>query len=177
MEKFKEFSLPIRGLKNGIHEFDFEIGEEFFKNFESSPIQKGNFDVHVTFDKRDSFFELSFDFEGSVQTDCDRCTASIALPVSDTQYLTVKLSLEENEEDADIVYISPESSEFNLAQYIYEFVCLSVPYNKVYDCENDNPRPCDMDILNLVEKSIAAAAEKNDPKTPFDNLKNLFNSN
>jgi uncharacterized protein len=177
MEKFKEFSLPIKGLKNGVHEFDFEIGDDFFKNFEGSPIQKGNFDVHVTLDKRDTFFELVFDVDGFVHTECDRCTANIELPFGDSHYLTVKQSLEENEEDAEVVYISPDDHIFNLAQYIYEFICLSVPYNKVYDCENDDPRPCDMEILRRIEGTPSVSEAEKPIQNPFDNLKNLFNSN
>ena len=58
MKNLKEFSLPIKGLKSGVHEFDFEIGNDFFKNFENSPIEEGNFNVHLTFDKHDAFIEM-----------------------------------------------------------------------------------------------------------------------
>ena len=180
MGNLKEFSLPIRGLKNGVHEYDFEIGSDFFKNFEESPIENGEFDVHLTFDKRDSFFELVFDIEGTVGTECDRCTAGINLPISDSQYLTVKYSIEEREEDAEVVYILHDTSEFNVAKYIYEFICLSVPFHKVYDCENDDPQPCDFAVLNIIspDDTPSVQDDKNDietKKNPFDDLKGKFN--
>lgn len=181
MGNLKEFSLPIKGLKNGVHEFNFNIASDFFKKFENTPIEKGDFDVHLTFDKRDSFFELVFDIEGTIGTECDRCTADISLPVSDSQYLTVKYSIEEREEDAEVVYISPEASEFNVAKYIYEFICLAIPFHKAYDCENDDPRPCDFDVLNRINSDTTPSVqdEKNtqsEKKNPFDDLKNLFDS-
>ena len=178
MGNLKEFSLPIKGLKNGVHEYDFEIGNDFFKNFEGSPIEEGDFDVHLTFDKRDSFFELVFDIDGTIRTECDRCTAGISLPVSDSQYLTVKYSIEEREEDAEVVYILPDSSELNVAKYIYEFICLSIPFHKVYDCENDDPQPCDFDVLKLISGEVSSVEEDTTEapvkKNPFDDLKDKF---
>jgi uncharacterized protein len=179
MEKFKEFSLPIRGLKNGVHEFDFTIDANFFKEFEGSPIENGEFDVHLTMDKRDAFFELVFDFDGTIETECDRCTAPIALPFGDTHYLTVKHSIETQDEDAEIVFISPDTSHFNVAQYVYEFICLSVPFHKVYDCENDDTPPCDFTVLDHIADSAAIEAAEEAAQTsknPFDDLKNLFGS-
>jgi uncharacterized protein len=175
MDNLKEFSLPIRGLKNGTHEFDFQIESDFFKNFENSPIENGHFDVHLTMDKRDSFFELVFDFDGTIKTECDRCTASIDLPFGDTQNLTVKYALEESEDDAEIVFITHETSIFNVAKYLYEFICLAVPYHKIYDCENDETPPCDFDVLNRIsDEPIPEDIE--DTKNPFGDLKNLFGS-
>jgi uncharacterized protein len=176
MDKLKEFSLPIKGLKNGIHEYNFQIDGEFFENFENSPIEKGNFDVHVTLDKRDAFFELVFDFDGTIQTECDRCTASIDLPFGDTQNLTVKYSLEESEDDAEIVFITHDTSIFNVAKYIYEFICLSVPYHKTYDCENDEKPPCDFDVLDRISDEPIAEEKEEENKNPFGDLKNIFGS-
>ena len=181
MDALKEFSIPIKGLKNGVREFEFKIGSDFFKHFEGSPITEGTFDVRLTFDKRDSFIELIFDFDGTMRTDCDRCTASIDLPFGDSHFLTVKYSIEDQEEDAEIVYISPEDSHLNVAQYVYEFVSISVPFHKTYDCENDNPRPCDVDILKRFDPSVSElpkeVKETEDKKNPFNDLKNLFNNN
>ena len=178
MNPFKEFSLPIKGLKNGYHTFNFQIDHTFFTHFESSPIQNGIFDVTVEMDKRDSFFELTFDFDGTMQTECDRCTASIELPFGDTQMLIVKMSEDVQDEDADVVFISPDAHEFNVAQYIYEFICLAEPLHKVYDCENDDPRPCDFDILDKIKPPTASEDTTEDSlKNPFQDLKNLFNKN
>ena len=173
MDNLKEFSLPIKGLKNGTHEFDFQIEANFFENFENSPIQNGYFDVHLTMDKRDMFFELVFDFDGSIQTECDRCTASINLPFGDTQHLTVKYSLEDNDDDPEVVFISPETHIFNVAKYIYEFICISVPYHKVYDCENDETPPCDFAVLDRISDE-PLPEDIEDKSNPFGNLKNLF---
>ncbi len=177
MNALKEFSLPIKGLKNGYHTFNFQLDETFFALFEASVIQKGWFEVTVEVDKRDSFFELTFDFDGTVQAECDRCTAVIELPFGDTQTLVVKVSEEEQNEDADVVFINPDAHEFNVAQYIYEFICLAEPPLKVYDCENDDPQPCDFDVLNKINPSVSNNNSNDAVKNPFEDLKNLFNKN
>ncbi|MDZ7877798.1 MAG: YceD family protein [Saprospiraceae bacterium] len=175
----RQYTLPIQGLKNGIHHYEYVVDAEFFTHFEGAPIQNAHFDVSVELDKHDSFFELSFDFEGFATTDCDRCTALIRLPFGGSEKLIVKRTQEEIDEDSDIVFLSPDAHEFNMAQYVYEFICLSMPFNKTYDCDSDNPKPCDTDILRrlgfLDTPSVSEA--KTDKKNPFDGLKNIFSDN
>ena len=178
MDALKEFIIPIKGLSNSIYRYAFKVKPDFFKHFENSEIENGFFDVDVVLDKRVNFFELTFDIKGKFRTDCDRCTASIELPMSNTQFLTVKMSEETVDEDAEIVFIHPDTSHFNIARYIYEFIVLSLPFNRTYDCEKENPRPCDMSVLNILEKnSIREEKPKSDKSNPFNDLKNLFSAN
>jgi uncharacterized protein len=179
MAILKEYTLPIHGLKNGIHRFQYDVDADFFAHFEGSPIQNGRFDLSVELDKHDSFFELTFDFEGFFTTECDRCTANIQLPFGGSEKLVVKRTQAEIDEDIDIVFLSPDVHEFNIAQYVYEFICLSMPFNKTYDCESENPRPCDMDVLKLLGfLDVPSVPEAEiDKKNPFDGLKNIFSDN
>ena len=172
MDILKPFSIPIKGLKNGVHEFDFHIGKSFFEQFEGSPIKEGQFDVHLNLEKRHDMLELNFDFSGTVPTECDRCLSPIHLPVSDNQDLLVKFSIVPMPEDAEVVYISPEAGEINVAKYIYEFISLSMPYINRYDCENDEKPPCDFDML----KHLAAEEQRNGGETGsiWDHIKDQF---
>jgi uncharacterized protein len=178
MKALQAYSIPIRGLKNGLHQFDFQIDKSFFALFEGSTIQDGDFSVHLDFDKKTNFFELLFDFKGTFKAECDRCLAPINLPVFDSQPLLVKITIEPQPEEAEIVYISPEENEFNVAQYIYEFINLAVPYNYVYACEKDKPRPCDMVLLEkLGENEIRIEPNANDTASLWDDIKNKISDN
>jgi uncharacterized protein len=180
MNPLKEYVLPIQGLNKGFHRFVFEVDKSFFDCFEGSPIENGHFDLTVEMDKRDSFFELKFDFDGSIKTECDRCTAPIELFFGDTQNLLVKMSLEQHDEDADVVFISPEEPEFDLSQYVYEFICLAMPASKTFDCEEEDPRPCDFGVLELLETPPSVSDDNDEigkPQNPFSDLKNFFNNN
>ncbi|HQU61037.1 MAG TPA: DUF177 domain-containing protein, partial [Saprospiraceae bacterium] len=188
MDPLIQYSIPVKGLRNGIHQFDFQIDRSFFDNFENSPISDGDIRLHLEFDKRPDMFVLQFDFEGTVRAECDRCLAEINLPISDSQMLLVKFSLEEEVDEAEMVYISPETIKLNVAQYIYEFICLSMPMIKVYDCESEAVRPCDDDMLRYLsnsqeqEQEAPAEAEEEEqeskeekPNPIWDELKKLSN--
>lgn len=151
MKPLNQFSIPIQGLKEGVHHFNFNIDQEFFKEFEHSPIQESHFEVQLTLDKRADMLVLDFDFEGRFRTDCDRCLAEINLPVKSSQQLIVKYSEDEREE-IELIYISPERSELNVAKFIYEFICLAVPMIKTYNCEDEKPKVCNEKVVDFLKK-------------------------
>jgi hypothetical protein len=62
---------------------------------------------------------------------------------------------------------------WNVAQLIYEFVLLSIPPRKVYDCEAEETRPCDMKALELLEAQEASESD-DQTENPFkEALKNI----
>jgi uncharacterized protein len=173
MDPLLPFRIPVKGLHAGLHEFTFRIDREFFAAFEFSPIEEGVIDLTVGFDKRADMVVLSFDFQGSVRTECDRCLAAIDLPLEDSQHLVLKYSVEEKEsEDPDLVYIHPETSSVNIAPYVYDFVLLAMPLVKVIDCESMDVKPCDEQMLAYLREQAAGepAADEEDDRP----LKDLF---
>ena len=181
MDPLITYSIPVKGLHNGIHQFEFQIDRLFFENFEHSPIAESDVQLKLEFDKRSDMYVLQFELEGTVRTQCDRCAADIDLPVSDSQRLLVKFSLEEEPEEAEVIFINPEAQQLNVAKYIYEFVCLAVPLFKVYDCENDDPRPCNEEALRYLsnggQTGEEAEEEEKEANPIWDELKKLSNNN
>ena len=173
MEALLPYSIPIRGLNNGVYEYDFVVDSTFFEAFEQSPIEKGKVDVHMVLDKRPDGYSLQFSFEGTIASICDRCLASINLPVNGENVLLVKVVHEEKSDDPEVLYITPETQKINVAPYIYEFICLNIPIVKKYDCENDDPRPCDDKTLQYLKNEENEEVVGN---PIWDQLKN-FKSN
>ena len=170
MKALEEFSLPLKGLHNGVHHYEFVIGSDFFKNFEESPIPGGNLTVGMELDKKPSMLVFDFDLSGRVEAICDRCLADINLPISGEYRLIVKYA-EEDKVEGDVVYIHRETTSFNVAKYIHELACLSLPISKVYECEDEEEPPCDEETLERLE----AEEEKkgDDEATPWDILKDI----
>jgi uncharacterized protein len=169
----KPFIIPIRGLKIGIHTYEFDIDDAFFKLYESS-IEKAKFNVSLEVDKSYDFYHLTFDIEGTLNTECDRCLAEINLPIQETYSIMLKLSAEHQDDDAEIIYITSDDTEFSVANLVYDYIMLSLPYNNVYDCENDEEPPCDFDALDRLEKEEynEEKEEPNEiPKSIWDDLK------
>lgn len=175
MKAFREFSIPIKGLSIGLTEFDFKIDNQFFESFEESPIQEGKFDVKCYLDKRSDMLIFTFDFKGSFKTECDRCLANIDLPISENGDLIVKYA-EQPEEDGEVVYIVRETSEFNVAKYIYEYICLSMPVTNIYDCEEEEETVCDLKMLAYLDQKEDETEEENS-SNPFKDAFKDFNKN
>ncbi len=180
MDPLITYSIPVKGLHNGIHQFEFQIDRLFFENFENSPIAESDILVKLEFDKRSDMYVLQFELEGTVRTQCDRCAADINLPIADSQRLLVKFSTEEEPEEADVIFINPEAQQLNVAKYIYEYICLAVPLIRVYDCESDDPRPCNEEALNYLSNGGQAGEPEEEEKEAnpiWDELKKLSNKN
>jgi len=170
MASLKHFSIPVRGLKSGIHPYSFHLDSTFFAEFSDSLIGESDVEVQMDFDKRPDMFVLDIDVQGTVKAECDRCLADIHLPIDGKFQLIIKLSDHESEVD-EVVYLPAETAEINVAKYIYEFVGLSVPMMKIYDCQNDTPPPCDQAVLTRLEKE---EAEQKTTKNPiWDELNKL----
>jgi uncharacterized protein len=172
-----EFSIPLLGLKKESYTFDFQVDKSFFASFEDSYIQDGSIEISLQLERKTGHLELNFDFEGTVKTDCDRCSTSINLPIEGNEQIIAKYSEETQEDEDEIIFIHPETSELNVAQYIYEYINLAVPIRKVYDCENDENPPCDFETLAYLEQKDSLKDddddEDDDGSDTWDALKNL----
>ena len=69
---------------------------------------------------------------GTVTVACDRCLEDCRLPVAFDGTLLVRFSDEVADYDGEVMWISPAEGEVSLAQYIYESIILSLPYQRVH---------------------------------------------
>lgn len=149
MEALAAYVIPVSTLRSGHNELDFKVDWRFFQHFEGSPVQQGSFDIRVLFDKFPDLWHLQFGIHGEMDTECDRCLVPISLPVTGEYEIYVKFDegQKDAEPDADIIYVSRESTQFDISQFIYEFIVLSMPVAKTYDCQSEQNPPCDKDML------------------------------
>ncbi len=152
MDALFAYSIPVQGLKVGIHRYQYELDREFFRLFEASPVAEGAIKFDLTFDKRSDMLVLDFDLSGYVQAECDRCTANIHLPLADSRQLVVKYGETTDEEEDEVVFIPRDSPEFNVAKYLYEFTILALPITKTYDCQSDAQPPCNFEVLRVLNR-------------------------
>ena len=165
MEALREFTIPVHGLGLGGHEFQHVVDWQFFQHFENSPVQQGRFEISVIFFKETDHWILTVEVSGVADTECDRCLAPISLPVSGRHVLVVKFGDERpaDEDDPDVIYVPRETHHWNIAQYIFEFILLSIPVKKVYDCEDESVPPCDKEMLSRLEQEELEEKEEGNP--------------
>ncbi len=148
MSVLKNYTIPYKGLKVGSHTFEFEVDDRFFQAFEGSELHRGHGRVKVDLEKQSRMMSLAFDMAGEVEVVCDRCLEEFMLPFAYQGTLQVRFSETEQESDGEIMWISPNETELNLAQYIYESISLSLPYQRVHPMDAEGHSLCNPDMLS-----------------------------
>lgn len=174
MKTLSQFSLPYKGMGVGLHQFRFDVDSEFFSNFEDSAIKNGNFIVDLDLEKKSDHSILNFEIKGHTRTTCDRCLADIDLPILGEYTLHLKFSEEEYGDDTEeIIFLHPETSVLNVAEYVYEYITLSLPMVNTFDCDPETD--CNQKVLEKLE--LIEDLEKEEEETKgggiWDSLKDL----
>ena len=140
MEVAQPYSIAFKGLKNGHHEFRFEVGKSLFEAFESTEIKDGACEVAVNMERSDAMLLLDIRITGHVVVACDRCLEDCRIPIDFRSSLPVRFSEQEHEYDGEVLWLVPGEDEVDLARYIYESIVLSLPYQRVHpdgECDPD----------------------------------------
>ena len=98
--------IPFSGLKNGAHQFSFDIDAKFFEQFEKSIIQEAKVHIDIDFLKKENMLLLDFSINGVVLGECDRCTENVDIPISGEEHLIVRFGEESFEETDEIKVIA-----------------------------------------------------------------------
>ena len=152
----------------------FDIVDKFFDDYEQSEITKGKVKAEVDLDKRTSMLEFHFRIAGNVTIICDRCLDEFEMPIEYEATLFVKFGDTSEEQTDEIIVLSHNEFEIDVAQYIYEFVHLSLPYKRVHPNDSKGRSTCNKEMLKkLDEYIIRENKEDNDPR--WDDLQNLLN--
>ncbi len=169
------FKLPISGLKEGHHFYDFEIGNKFFEEFEESEIKEGDLSVRVELDKRSSHFDLVVKISGRVRICCDRCLEMFFHPVECENKLLIKFGKVWDDSDPDIIIIPADEPELDIEQYLYEFIHLALPIKRIHPPDATGASTCNPEMLNKLNQHLVNENKLNDPR--WDELKKLINNN
>lgn len=151
MDVVKKYNIAYKSLGAEEHSFEFRIDDSFFDTFENSEISKGQADVIVKVSKGAGVVNLDFDINGVVTVECDRCLEDCELPVNYTGRLIVKFTESELDDteryDGDVLWLNPAEDVINIAQYIYESIVLSLPYQRVHPENGTGQNACNPEML------------------------------
>ena len=158
MKMGNEYILPIARLSIGYHDFEFEIDDKFFDNFEFSEVKKGNVKVNLNVEKHERESILTFNFGGSVFIPCDRCNDEFEQPIENEVVIYLKYGHEYEEESDDVIVIPSEEGEFDISSLIYEYIILSLPIHRVHEDVSE----CNQEIINYLENAANQVVENDD---------------
>ena len=167
LKPLKQFSIPFTGLKIGKHQFDFEIDNSFFDAFEYSLVKKGELKVDVELDKQETMLILRIHIAGTIKLDCDKCLSEFNAPLDITERQIVKFAEDELEsDDLEIIMLSKKESSLDIAEILYEFITVSVPYIKICE-QNGDGAQCDKEMIERLE-SLANPSQQEENTTNDD---------
>ena len=167
--------IPFVGLKQGIHQFEYEVNNDFMKLFDFEEYNSSAVKVELEFNKKNTFFELRFKAKGKVNVDCDVTTEPFDLAISNELFLVVKFGNEFNDENEEVLIIPHGEYELNVSQYIYECVVLAVPSKRVHPGVEDGTLESDiLEHLETLAPSENKSTNEEDIDPRWNKLKNLL---
>ena len=153
----KSIIIPLNDWAAGERKFHAQADLEFFQQFDNSEILDANVSVEIRAvkDGRNKV-EADLHLKGTVTVPCDRCLDPVEIPVEAAP--------------SEILSPSAVEVEWDLSQAVYDFVCLSLPLQRLHPegkCDPNTVR-----FLSHKEQGNEEAANN----SPFAALKGLFDS-
>jgi uncharacterized metal-binding protein YceD (DUF177 family) len=157
MNSRRTFDIAFVGLKPGVHEFEYEINDRFFVEYQEQDFRNCTAHVKLSLDKKIGFMLLKFEIGGKLEVTCDRCGNNLPLDLWDEFNIVVKMvedpeQMNEQEEDPDVYYISKGESHLRVADWIYEFINLSIPMQRMCTEDEIGGPHCNQEVLAMLKK-------------------------
>lgn len=176
--ELKAFILSFAGLKQGKHQFKYEVDNTFFENFGFEEFNSSSIDIEAELDKKNTIMELLLKATGSVNVNCDVTNEPFDLDIDTSMDLVIKFGAAFNDDNEELLILSHGDYEFNISQYVYEMLVLSIPQKRVHPGVEDGSLESDvLDKLNELSVSNPEdnKSEEIDPR--WEALKKLKTDN
>ena len=146
--------VQFSGLESGRYEYNYTLDNSFFERFENEELREGEVNFAVVLEKRERLLMFDFAFHGVVKTICDRCLGELEVPVSGEETLCVKFSDTETSDKEDVVILPEGEHQIDLAQWMYEYVAVRMPMQKVHE-----EGQCDPEMLQYISEEREPSEE------------------
>ena len=172
MKSLSPYLIKFSGLKEGIHLFNYELGNKFFKNFDYYDFLDAKLFAELELEKQSTLLNLKFSFNGEIEVQCDVSMESFNLDLETEHAVVVKFKDDIISTDDKVMFMPAGSHSIDVSHLIYESIILAVPQKKVHPgIENGSLKS------EIVEKLEALKPKKNfkektDPR--WDKLKDLL---
>ena len=169
--KFTE--IKISSLKNGNHNFHFDLNSSFLADFSSMFFTNPKVAIEVDLNLSETMIKVELGLKGTLELICDRSDETFDFQVDEKVLHFFKIGEEDRELSDELEVISKERTAIDLDQLIFDTLALSVPTKKLHprfqDAESDN----DADGI-LVYSSESDEKEKSSTEDPrWQKLKEL----
>jgi len=166
MANRRAFEIAFVGLKPGVHEFEYELTDEFFVEKGAEDLTNVHANIKLLLEKNSGFILLKFEIGGNTDVSCDRCGNPLKMELWDEFKMLVKLvdnaeEMNNQEEDPDVFYIERTESHLDVSNWLYEFVLLSIPMQRMCTKEEMGGPKCNNEVLDKLKEMEMRALENN----------------
>jgi uncharacterized metal-binding protein YceD (DUF177 family) len=166
MANRRAYEIAFVGLKPGVHEFNYELNDAFFIEKGAEDLTNVVAHVKLLLEKNNGFMILKFEVGGKTDVTCDRCGNPLKMDLWDEFKMLVKLvenaeGMNEEEEDPDVFYLSRTESQLEVSDWLYEFVLLSIPMQRMCSREEMGGPQCNNEVLEKLREMEARTLDNN----------------
>ena len=170
MNNSKAYVIPFKGLKSGIHQFEYIINKKFFDSYTYDDFIDTDVIVQLELNKKSTLLELNFKIQGTVRVNCDVSGEEFNQPINGELNIIVKFGGKYNNDDEVILILPHHEFELDVSQYIYEIIILSTPTKRIHPGVVDGTLKTD--VLKKLEEFNNKKEKTTDPR--WDELKKLL---
>lgn len=149
-----QYIIQFKGLKEGVHSFEYDIGRPFFEEYPNLDAPNGDISVKVSLTKKVHFMEISIAISGDLLVQCDRCLEYFSMPVSYDGFFVARFSEEEEEIVDEVIILHPDEHQIDLKHYLYECISLAIPMRKVHPDLPDGRAGCNKEMLDRLSRHM-----------------------
>ena len=96
-------------------------------------------------------------------------------PLEFESLLLVKFGAVRDDSDPEIITIPQDEHVLDLKQYLYEFIHLNLPIQRIHPDDEKGESTCDPSMIQKLREHLVGEENENDPR--WDELKRLMNDN
>lgn len=161
VDKHHTYKIPLKGVKAGKYQFEFELNDDFFQKIEGSEIEQANIDVLADVERHNNMMTIHFHLEGEAMVMCDRCLDFFYIPIDTYNVLSVRFSniVPQSDEyyvnedgEEDVLFADPNDDVLDIAHYLYESVCLSLPIQRTHPEDENGKSLCNPDVIKYLKQ-------------------------
>ena len=168
MRYLSKYDIAFKGLREGRHQFEFDIDDKFFEKFENSEVVIGDLKAAVELTKQSTLMIIEMAVEGTVELLCDRCLENYNQAVSNESKMYIKFGAEAEELNDDVIVLPLEENQINIAQYLYELIILGLPIKHVHPDDEEGNSACNPEMLDKLNEYLVEELDEEENDEPID---------
>ncbi len=178
MERLRKYEISFSGLKFGKHLYEFHINKKFFDLFQvATEFTECDIVARVKVEKTSNLLNIKLKTKGTIQLICDVSEQEYAQKVKNKMKFVIKFGETFDDSEDELITLPNTAHSFNVAQYIYESIILSIPMKHIHpDIDEEyNDEWLNKYLVNELPENEEDIEKEIDPR--WEKLRNINKEN